>query len=548
MLYFQKNEFKKISIISFTFLLATYFACIINFPILIKASSIVYKLKQFDIMFLVSVPFFFMAAFNFIFNLFSWPRITKPLFIVLILASSVVSYAMFNYNIIFDRNMIENIMETDVSEATSYISFSFIIWFGFMGVIPTIMMFFIKFKDEISIIKFLSMKLVSMMTSLIVIVIIAFFFYKDYSSVGRNNSYLRQMIIPTDYIYSAVKYIKATYITEPIPYTNIGTDAKQSEAALVAEKEKPTLLVFVLGETARAQSYQANGYERPTNAYTEKLGFTSFKNVSSCGTATAISVPCMYSNMPREKYKKEIAVNQDNFLDIMKRAGIGLYWKENDGGDKGVAHGIEKIALDRTADGSFCDGNSCQDMKLLDNFDNDVEAMKGNRMLTMHLMGSHGPTYYLRYPQEHRFFTPDCPRNDIENCTQEELVNTYDNTILYTDYLLSETVKKLKKLESKYNTALFYISDHGESLGENGFYLHGSPYMMAPVYQTHVPMMLWMSDGFKQVKQINENCLKKAANNNEYSHDNLFHSMLGIMDVETQAYDVELDLFKECRA
>jgi len=274
----------------------------------------------------------------------------------------------------------------------------------------------------------------------------------------------------------------------------------------------------------------------------------SFKDVASCGTATAVSVPCMFSQLTRSDFDRSRADNQDNALDIMQRAGVDLLWKENDGGDKGVAHNITKIEVDRSQKNELCNGSTCYDMALLNNLDTQISSMKGNRVIAMHLIGSHGPTYFQRYPQDKAFFQPDCPRADIENCSVEQIVNTYDNTIRYTDFVLDQTIAKLKTLEDKYNTAMIYVSDHGESLGENGLFLHGMPYGLAPDFQKRVPMMLWMSPGFKQAKHINSDCLQQEAQQTAtHSHDNVFHSLLGIMDIETNAYDGKLDIFKTCR-
>ncbi|OLQ81395.1 phosphoethanolamine transferase [Photobacterium proteolyticum] len=540
-------SYKEITFVSLPIFLALYFSLIVNFPILSELNTILSKLESVKVGFIISIPVFFFAAFNFIFNLFSWPYLSRPFFALLLIVSSMVSYAMYNYGVIFDYGMIENIFETDTSEATSYLSHYSIFWTMVMGVLPALFLWKVKIKNDKGPVRFVVMKVASMATSLLIIAIIAFFFYKDYSSVGRNNSYLKKMIIPTHYVYSAAKYINNTYFAEPIEYKQIGLDAKQSDTALTAAQSKPTLFVFVLGETARAQNYELNGYERPTNLYTRDLGMISFRDVSSCGTATAVSVPCMYSAMPQSSYDKQRANNQDNFLDIMQRAGISLLWKENDGGDKDVAKRIPLLEIQRNVKNEFCNGSTCYDMALLESFDNDISAMKGNRMLTLHLIGSHGPTYYQRYPEDKRFFMPDCPRSDIENCSREEIINTYDNTILYTDFVISQTIAKLKQLEDKYNTALFYISDHGESLGENGLYLHGTPYSLAPDHQTQVPMMAWFSSGFSKSKKINTDCLKQAAEKNSYSQDNIFHSMLGIMDVETEVYNSGMDIFYQCR-
>lgn len=541
----KRLNMKQLSMVSFSLLLACYFTAVVNLPILAELHHILSALQSVKIGFILSIPIFFIAAFNFIFSLFSWPLIARPFFMVLVIVSSIVSYAMYNYGVLIDYGMIENIAETDTSEASSYLSSYSVLWILLMGGGPALLISKVKFTPIGSKTKLLVTKSVSMGLSLIVIAIIALLYYKDYSSVGRNNSYLNKMIIPTHLMYSATKYINKTYFAAPIEYRKIGLDAKQSPKSVAAEK--PTLMVFILGETARSQNQELNGYSRSTNRYTRGKNIISFHDVSSCGTATAVSVPCMYSQLPKRDYDKRLANHQDNFLDIMKRAGISLLWKDNDSGDKGVAKNITYQEIKRNIKSKYCNGNTCYDMALLENFDSDVRSLEGNRMLSLHLIGSHGPTYFQRYPDEHRIFTPDCPRSDIENCNLDEIINTYDNTILYSDYVISQTIEKLEKLESEFNTALFYISDHGESMGENGLFLHGTPYKLAPDFQTKVPMMVWMSEDFKQAKNIDSKCLNQAAQQRSYSQDNVFHSMLGIMDVDTKVYQPELDLFSSCR-
>ena len=540
---------KGISYVTFTLLLALYFALLVNIPIYNDLVHIFSSLDQVKIGFIITIPIFFFAALNFLFNLFSWPWISKPFFILLLITSSMVSYASYNYGTLFDTDMITNIAETDSSEASSYLSAYSVIWTLVMGVVPALLVFKMKLKPvEGKWFRFTLTKVASMLASLAIIAVIASLYYQDYASVGRNNSYLKKVIIPTQYVYAISSYVKQKYLTTPQPYREIGTDAKQSLLAVKQANEKPTLLVFVLGETARTQNYQLNGYARETNPYTSKLDVISFQDVSSCGTATAVSVPCMFSQLPRSDFERSKADNQDNALDIMQRAGIDLLWKENDGGDKGVAHKINKIEVDRRQKNEFCNGSTCYDIALLENIEEQIDGMKGNRLVALHLIGSHGPTYFQRYPKDQAFFQPDCPRADIENCSVEQIVNTYDNTIRYTDFVIDQTIAKLKTLEDRYNTALIYVSDHGESLGENGLFLHGMPYGLAPDFQKRVPMMFWMSSGFKQDKHINSDCLTQKAQQTEtHSHDNVFHSLLGIMDVETNAYDGKLDIFKTCR-
>ncbi|EJK2114128.1 phosphoethanolamine--lipid A transferase [Vibrio navarrensis] len=540
-----KGEF---SYSSFAFLLALYFTLVVNLPVYTELATILSKLDNVKIGFVISIPLFFLAALTLLFNLFSWPWFSKPFFATLLILSSMVSYAGYNYGTLFDYSMIANIFETDSSEAGSYLSRYSLLWSLFMGILPALWVCRIKLSLDGSLAKMVLHKLIGILASLAVIAVIAGLYYQDYASVGRNNSYLKKMIIPTQYVYSTTKYVRDTYFTTPQPYQQLGLDAKQSAQALALAQSKPTLLVFVMGETARSQNYQLNGYERATNPYTSQFDVISFQDVSSCGTATAVSVPCLFSNLTRANFERSVADNQDNVLDILNRAGISLLWKENDGGDKGVARNIPSVTVDRSRKDAMCNGSTCFDMALLENFDQEVASMQGNRMIALHLIGSHGPTYFQRYPKEHAVFMPDCPRADIENCSVEQITNSYDNTIRYSDYVIAQTIEKLQRLEEQFNTALIYVSDHGESLGENGLFLHGMPYGLAPEYQTKVPLMLWMSSGFKKAKNVNESCLRAAAQQTDtYSHDNIFHSLLGLMDVQTEQYNSRLDLFSACR-
>jgi len=532
------------SINKLPFVLAVYYLLVINLPISRELFNILSASQAESIGFIISIPFFFLAAFNFIFQVFNWPIFAKAFFILLLLTSSLVSYSMFNYGIFVDYGMIENVFETNSGEAASYLSSYSILWFVLMGGVPSLLLLFTNLERE-SWKDFAIWKSIGLLSSLILIAIIAGLFYKDYASIGRNNSHLKKMIIPTEYVASTAKYINNTYIKEPIPYQEIGLDAQLKPEAKQAEK--PTLLVFVLGETARVYNYQYYGYEKETNAHTKPYSPIFFSDVQSCGTATAVSVPCMFSNMNRSNYDRDKAYNQDNVVDIMNRAGIHSIWREHDGGDKAVAHRIKEMTLVAKDSDPLCNKDVCYDTAMLENFEQDTQDLTENNILFYHISGSHGPTYFERYPDEHKKFVPDCPRSDIENCTKEQVVNTYDNTILYTDFFLSQAIQKLEKLTDKYNVALMYISDHGESLGENGVYLHGMPYSLAPKEQTHVPMIMWMSDGFAEQKGINQTCLRKAGKEQSFSQDNLFDSLLGLMDVQTKEYRENQDIFASCR-
>lgn len=533
----------RMKVIPLILLLAVVFAFLLNWPVLLHFYDILTHLEHVKIGFVISIPFVLVAALNFVFMPFSIRFLLKPFFALLLITGSMVSYSTLKYKVMFDQSMIENIIETNPQEAHSYLNGSIILWVLLTGVLPAILLFLIKIEYPARWYKGIAYRLLSMVASLALIAGVAALYYQDYASVGRNNSTLNKEIIPANYVYSTVRYLKDTYFTTKEPFQSLGDDAKR-----VANKEKPTLMFLVIGETARSQNFSMNGYSRDTNAFTSQSGgVISFKDVHSCGTATAVSVPCMFSNMNRTEYDGKKAYNSDNFLDIVQKTGVSVLWKENDGGCKGVCSRIPTIEVKPTDNPKLCDGETCYDDVMLENLDAEVAKMAGDKLVAFHMIGSHGPTYYQRYPAEHRHFMPECSRSDIENCTQEQLVNTYDNTIRHTDYVLAQMIEKLKKYSDQYNTVLLYVSDHGESLGESGLYLHGTPYKLAPDQQTHIPMQVWMSPGFIAEKHINISCLQDNAAKKPYSHDNLFSSVLGLWDISTSVYQSGSDLFRECR-
>lgn len=526
-------------------LLVLLFALVFNWPIFLHFYRILTALEHVKAGFALSIPFVLMAALNAVFLPFTFKYVLKPFFTLMILTGSIASYAMLKYGVIFDVGMVQNIIETNSGEATSYLNGSVALWFLLTGVLPVVCLLWVKIDYPSPWYRGLGMRLGSIALSLLFLGGVAALYYQDYASVGRNNHTIVKEIVPSNYVRGVYRYFRDIVFATPIPYEQIGTDAK-----IVSRSDKPTLMFLVVGETARSQNYSLNGYKKQTNGFTEQEpSLVSFKDVRSCGTATAVSVPCMFSNLTRHEYDETVAKSRDGLLDVLQHAGVSVLWKENDGGCKGVCKNVPTIEIEPKQFPDYCQGDSCYDEVLLQGLDKQISDMKsGNKVVAFHLMGSHGPTYYRRYPSADRFFLPDCPRSDIENCSNEELVNTYDNTIRYTDKVLSQLIAKLKTLESQYNVGLVYLSDHGESLGAMGLYLHGTPYKFAPDDQTRVPLLTWFSPQLQQDRQLNQDCLRQEASSKRFSHDNLFHSILGIMDVQTKVYDGALDLFKPCRA
>jgi lipid A ethanolaminephosphotransferase len=300
----------------------------------------------------------------------------------------------------------------------------------------------------------------------------------------------------------------------------------------------------VAGETARAENFSLGGYNRETNAELAKRDVTYFRNTSSCGTATSVSLPCMFSNLTHKGYSHRAGLANENLLDVLGHAGVQTEWWDNNTGSKRVANRTTYISLSRANDPQYCTDNECLDEGLVAPLDAWLTSIKSDAVLVMHQLGSHGPAYYQRYPRGFARFRPECRTAELGKCSRDEIINTYDNSIVYTDHVLAAVIDALKSHEESVDPAMLYMSDHGESLGERGLFLHGAPYILAPSQQTHVPFVLWQGNAFRST--LNRGCLTKRADE-PASHDNLFHTALGLMAIETTVYRPNLDVLAACR-
>lgn len=525
------------------FLLALIFTSVYNLALWRHVYSIIKNSENLPFLFAALFPVALVMLFFAIFLLlFSYRVLIKPLFVLLFLTCSLANYASFAYKIIFDGSMISTILETNPAEASSYLSVSSIACFIILGVIPSVMLLKLKiYYPSLGI--SLVQRTGAIAAALAAAALCIFPFYQQYSFIGRANRNLNREILPMSYLYSAANHVKSRYFDAAAPYVAMGEDLK-----LVGKTDKPKLLFLVIGETARAQSYEASGYGRPTNQYTQREKTIDFANVSSCGTATSHSVPCMFSNLTREGFSEKLAENREGILDLLKKAGINITWLDNDAGCKGVCDRVRSIQIS-PVDSRYCNGQTCRDEVFVDYAKSLTENLTGDTIIVFHLIGSHGPRYYERYPKRFRLFTPDCNRPDVENCTLEEVRNAYDNTIAYTDYVIYTLIEDVleKHLDDAY-PMLLYISDHGESTGESGIFLHAMPYDIAPKEQTRVPMQLWMPKVTAGALNLNRECLVYKARNESLSHDNFFHSLMSLMQVTSAEHQPKLDIFDDCIA
>lgn len=503
------------------------------------------RLSLHTLLFLASCAVFLTALFNFLFNFLALKWVVKPALIVIVLSSAVASYFIDGYGVHIDTSMLQNVLETDRAEAHELFTGRFLIHLFLWGMVPA----WIIGRLEIRYSKWTRQLLInvfSMLASVIVIGLIAVCFYQDYASTFRNHRDLRYLINPTSYVYAAGKIISQRFEQGQQPLIPISQQAALGYYA--KNKKRRTIAVLVVGETARAESFHMNGYSRQTTPRLEQTAVLNFPHVTACGTATAISVPCMFSMFPHDDYDDAKGHGYESVLDVIAAAGEQVVWLDNNSGCKGVCDRVEHKKIIHMGLPQGCQDGDCFDEALLPALKQSVASHDGDMLVVLHQKGSHGPAYYQRVPAAFRKFEPVCETAELQDCSREQIVNAYDNTILYTDYVLSEIIGWLQTRADEENTAMLYVSDHGESLGESNFYLHGAPYLFAPQQQKQVPMLLWLSDNFEQDYRLDGQCLK-ARQQDELSHDNLFHSLLGMMDIQLPGkYDPDLDLFADCRS
>ena len=467
----------------------------------------------------------------------SGKHLLKPSLILILLVSSLSSYFMNTYHIVIDEVMIQNIVETNMHEATDLLSLKQMEYFIFFGIIPSVFVYYYV-VIPMKLTKDILYKITIVSLSLTSSILLIFIFSKHYTSFFREHKPLRFYTNPSYWIYASGKYIGIQFSSSNTPLKLVGQDAKVVEK----EDEAKDLVILVIGEAARADRFSLNSYERETNALLKQEDILNFPNTSSCGTSTAVSVPCMFSVFNRSNYNDADAKTTENVLDVLATThDVDILWRDNNSDSKGVALRVPYENYRTAKNNTICD-EECRDEGMLVGLDKYIEAHKNRDILiVLHQMGNHGPAYYKRYPKAFEKFTPTCKTNQLEECTKEEISNAYDNAIVYTDYFLSKTIQLLKRYNQSHETAMIYMSDHGESLGEHGVYLHGLPYFMASKAQTNVASLMWFGEKMKE--EIDMKALQNKRNDS-FSHDNLFHTLLGVFDAKTEVYNEKLDILK----
>ncbi len=457
---------------------------------------------------------------------------TKPIIIILLLISSFTTYFMNTYDVVIDDSMVRNALQTDIHESLDLINAKLILYILFLGILPSYLVYKTKILYHDPLKEFRS-KIKMIFFSLAVIVMSFFTFSKFYTSFFREYKILRFYTNPTYWIYSTGWYIQDKYKSKNKIFKQIGLDAK-------IKKNSPRKIVFmIVGEAARADHFSLNGYTKKTNPKLQDEDIINFSKMYSCGTSTAHSVPCMFSIYTRKNYSYEKAQYTENVLDVLKHTKkVSILWRDNNSDSKGVALRVQYENYKNPKNNPVCD-EECRDIGMLVGLDKFIRKHKNKDILIiLHQMGNHGPAYYKRYTKAYKIFTPVCKTNQLQECSKESINNAYDNALRYTDNFLYKTIELAKKYKNA-DTAVLYMSDHGESLGEKGIYLHGLPYFIAPDAQIHIGSFLWLNNKFQKDLDISKIKEKK---DKKLSHDYLFHTLLGLFDVQTKVYDKKLDI------
>ena len=443
---------------------------------------------------------------------------------LLLITAAMSSYFADQFGTVIDTTMLQNALQTDSSEAADLLTWGFAQRLILVGLIPAVFVWRCKLIKRPPL-RELRWHGQTMLTCLAMVALMVGSFSSQYASFFREHKPVRYYANPLYPMYSVVKLSLDSSPGDTVNHLVVTT---APDATIPADHPGHELIIMVVGETARADRLSLNGYSRKTNPRLEQIpNIVSYSNVSACGTSTAVSVPCMFAERGRKTFDGKQAGYQENALDILARAGVSVLWRDNNSDSKGVATRVPYQDFKSPATNPVCD-SECRDVGMLSGLQQYIDAQTGDILIVLHQMGNHGPAYFKRYPEEFEVFTPACRSAELAECSSVEINNAYDNAIRYTDHFLAEVITLLQANDARFETAMLYVSDHGESLGEKGLYLHGLPYFFAPEEQTHVPIVLWASDN-SSINLASAMRQKNAA----HSHDDVYASLLKAFEVES---------------
>ncbi|MBK8523172.1 MAG: phosphoethanolamine transferase [Betaproteobacteria bacterium] len=428
-------------------------------------------------------------------------RAAKPLLAIIVVLTTFASHYMGKYHVYLDPDMLRNILRTDYREASELFSWGMIPALLAYALPPLLLLARVDIKPR-PLLRATGIRLFSLLLAMALAGAAGFAIFKDFSSLMREKKEVRYLITPANYLYSSVRAVASDTATASKEKVPVGSDAVLSAAW--AEHKKPVLMVVVIGETARSANWGLSGYARQTTPELAGLNVINFSDVTACGTNTEVSVPCMLSPYGRNNYDEAKIRGSESLLHVLKRAGLRTTWIDNQSGCKGTCDGLENWRPDAKLSPADCNSDGCLDGAMLAGVRQLAENHRESQVIFLHTLGNHGPAYSKRYPKAFQKFLPACESSDLGKCTQQEIVNAYDNALLYTDHVLAQTIAYLKTQQSNYDTALLYVS-----------------------------------------VSLDTQCLRQRAGT-AISHDHLFHTTLALLDVQTSALDTAYDFSTGC--
>lgn len=450
--------------------------------------------------------------FAFYLFLFLSRYIGKPLLIISFIINALAVYFVNTYSVIIDESMIGNVFNTNYSESSSYFSFKLILYVLLLGVLPSIYIYKVKLIKE-TLKRFLTV----MSLTLVAMLLLAFANAANWLWIDKNSKQLGGLAMPWSYaVNTSLYYVhQAQKNKKEILLPN----------ATIKNKEK-AVVVLVIGESARRENFSLYGYNKNTNPLLSKMENVFHFDANSCATYTTAGVKCILEyEQSNDLY--EILPN------YLYRNDVDVIWRTANWGEPPVH--IEKYmneeAIKQRYPKEVTEGN--YDETLLAGLKEDILNSKKDKVfIVLHTSTSHGPQYNKKYPPKFEVFSPVCTSVELANCSKTELINAYDNTIVYTDYILSRVIEDLKGLKD-YKSTMLFVSDHGESLGEKNLYMHGIPMSIAPKEQYEIPFIVWVSENSKQLKK-----------NEVLSQQHVFHSVMNFLSMDSPIYNENMNIYK----
>ena len=526
---------------------SVFWALALNRPFFAAALRAQAPDAQANVVFVGALALMLVALMALLLGLVGTRHTLKPLLALLTLVGALAMHYMQAYGVVIDPSMVRNTLHTDPAETRELMTWSLGLDLLLYAALPIALLFFARLAVRPWAQRVRARALLLVGAAGVLVLALAWQF-QPLAAMSRNHKEMRYLVTPLNTLWSLGTGLATEARGAAQPRHAIGLDAAPGPGW--ATHDKPRLVIFVVGETARADNWGLSGYARQTTPQLAQLPVINFSDVTACGTNTEVSLPCMFAPVGRRQYDEARIRGSESLLHVVARAGVAVHWRDNQSGCKGVCEGLPHDTVSAAIAPGLCDGDRCLDEGLLRGLDERLRALhsrRGTQLLVLHMLGNHGPSYYRRYPPAFERFTPACRQDDLGRCTRDEIVNAYDNALLYSDHVLATLIGTLSAHAKDVDTALLFVSDHGESLGEKNLFLHGVPFMIAPREQTQVPMVMWWSAGYGRSAGLNADCLRARARQ-PAAHDHLFHSLLALLDVKTSLYEAQLDLTHDCRA